>query len=165
MALQPKRVRDSQTVISHLMYLTDANPVGHVHGGVVMRLADEVGGICATRHAGRQVVTMAIDSMAFYSPIYVGNLVTVKAAVNYVGRTSMEVGVRVEAEDVLTGEVTHANSAYLVYVALDENSQPTEVPPLIAETPEEERRMADGKQRQEERVRKRHEDEARHARQ
>lgn len=165
MALQPKRVRDSQTVISHLMYLTDANPVGHVHGGVVMRLADEVGGICATRHAGRQVVTMAIDSMAFYSPIYVGNLVTVKAAVNYVGRTSMEVGVRVEAEDVLTGEVTHANSAYLVYVALDENSQPTEVPPLIAETPEEERRMADGKQRQEERVRKRHEDEARHAQQ
>lgn len=165
MALQPKRVRDSQTVISHLMYLTDANPVGHVHGGVVMRLADEVGGICAARHAGRQVVTMAIDSMAFYSPIYVGNLVTVKAAVNYVGRTSMEVGVRVEAEDVLTGEVTHANSAYLVYVALDENSQPTEVPPLIAETPEEERRMADGKQRQEERVRKRHEDEARHARQ
>jgi acyl-CoA hydrolase len=92
----------------------------------------------------------------------VGNLVTVKASVNYVGRTSMEVGVRVEAEDVLTGQVTHANSAYLVYVALDENGLPAEVPALIAETPEEERHMAAGKVRQEERLRRRREDEARH---
>ena len=165
MAPQPKRVRDSQTVISHLMYLTDANPVGHVHGGVVMRMVDEVAGICAARHAGCPVVTMAIDSMSFHSPIYVGNLVTVKASVNYVGHTSIEVGVRVEAEDILTGQVTHANSAYLVYVALDENSQPAEVPQLIAETPEEERHMRDGKARQEERLRRRREDEARHGQQ
>lgn len=163
MALQPKHVRDSQTTISHLMHITDANPQGNIHGGVVMRLADEVGGICAARHAGRPVVTMAIDSMAFHSPIYIGNLVTVKASVNYVGRTSMEVGVRVEAEDVLTGEVTHANSAYLVYVALDENGQPAEVPPLIAETPEEERRVQEAKLRQAERLRRRREDQARHA--
>jgi acyl-CoA hydrolase len=161
MTLQPKRIRDSQTVISQLMQLTDANPVGNVHGGIVMRLADEVGGIAAARHAGRPVVTVAIDSMAFYSPIYVGNLVTLKASLNYVGRTSMEVGVRVEAEDVLTGQVTHTNSAYLVYVALDENQQPVEVPQLIAETPEDKRRIAEGKMRQEERLRRRWAEQAR----
>jgi acyl-CoA hydrolase len=161
MALEPKHVRDSQTVISHLMHIVDANPQGHIHGGVVMRLADEVGGICAARHARRPVVTMAMDSMSFHSPIYIGNLVTLRASVNYVGRTSMEVGVRVEAEDVLTGEVTHANSAYLVYVALDEDGKPVEVPPLIAETPEEQRHMEEGRLRQQERLRRRHEDEAR----
>ena len=163
MASQPKRIRDSQTVISQLMQLTDANPVGNVQGGIIMRLVDETGGIAAARHVGRPVVTVAIDSMAFYSPICVGNLVTLKASLNYVGRTSMEVGVRVEAEDVLTGEITHTNSAYLVYVALDENLQPMEVPPLLAETPEEERRMAEGKLRQEERLRKRWAEEARRA--
>jgi acyl-CoA hydrolase len=155
MALRAKRIRDSQTAISQLMQLTDANPVGNVHGGIIMHLADEVGGICAARHVGRPVVTVAIDSMAFYSPIFVGNLVTLKASLNYVGRTSMEVGVRVEAEDILTGEVTHTNSAYFVYVALDENGQPVEVPSLVAETPEEERRMAEGRERQEERLRRR----------
>ena len=163
MALPPKRIRASQTVISQLMQLTDANPVGNVHGGAIMRLVDEVAGIAAVRHAGRPVVTMAIDSMAFYSPIFVGNLVTVKASLNYVGRTSMEVGVRVEAEDVLSGQITHTNSAYLVYVAVDENRQPVEVPPLIAETPEEQRRMAEGRQRQEERLRRRKAEEARQA--
>jgi acyl-CoA hydrolase len=161
MSLQPKRIRDSQTVISRQMQLTDANPVGHVHGGVVMSLVDEAGGIAAARHVGRPVVTVAIDSMAFYSPIYVGNLVTLKASLNYVGRTSMEVGVRVEAEDVLTGEVTHTNSAYVVYVALDENRQPVEVPPLLAETPEEQRRMEEGKGRQQERLRRRQAEQAR----
>lgn len=163
MTLHPKRIRDSQTAISQLMQLTDANPVGNVQGGIVMRLVDEVGGIAAARHAGRPVVTVAIDSMAFYSPIYVGNLVTLKASLNYVGRTSMEVGVRVEAEDVLTGDVTHTNSAYLVYVALDENQQSVEVPGLKADTPEEERRMADGKLRQEERLRRRWAEQARQA--
>jgi acyl-CoA hydrolase len=128
-----------------------------------MRLVDETGAIAAARHAGRPVVLVAIDSMAFYSPICVGNLVTFRASLNYVGRTSMEVGVRVEAEDVLTGEATHTNSAYLVYVALDENGQPVEVPQLLAETPEEERRVLAGKQRQEERLRKRRVDEESHA--
>ena len=155
MAREPKHISDSQTEISQLMQLTDANPVGNVQGGVIMRLVDEVGGIAAARHVGRPVVTVAIDSMTFYSPIQVGNLVTLKASLNYVGRTSMEVGVRVEAENVLTGEVTHANSAYLVYVALDENLQPVEVPPLQATTPEEERRMEEGRQRQVERLIKR----------
>ena len=163
MAPPPKHIRDSQTVISQLMHLTDANPVGNVHGGTIMRLVDETGAIAAIRHVGRPVVLVAIDSMAFYSPICVGNLVTFRASLNYVGRTSMEVGVRVEAEDVLTGEITHTNSAYLVYVALDENSQPVEVPQLLAETPEEERRVLAGKQRQEERLRKRWADEESHA--
>ena len=99
-----KRITDSQATISQLMHLADANPLGNIHGGTVMRLVDEVGGLCAARHVGRPVVTVAIDSMSFHSPIFVGNLVTVKASLNYVGRTSMEVGVRVEAEDVLTGE-------------------------------------------------------------
>ena len=163
MALQPKRIRDSQTMLSHLMYLTDANPVGNVHGGAIMRMVDEAGGLAAARHVGRPVVTVAVDSMTFYSPIYVGNLVTLKASLNNVGRTSMEVGVRVEAEDVLTGEITHTNTAYLVYVALDENLQPVEVPPLVAETPDEERRMEEGRLRQEERKRRRKAEEARHA--
>ena len=106
--------------------------------------------------------TEAIDSMSFYSPVYVGNLITLKASLNYVGKTSMEVGVRVEAEDVLTGQVTHTNSAYLVYVALDENLQPVEVPPLQPETAEEERRMQEGRLRQEERKRRRQTDQAKH---
>ena len=155
MAREPKHISDSQTEISQLMQLTDANPIGNVQGGVIMRLVDEVGGIAAARHVGRPVVTVAVDSMTFYSPIYVGNLVTLKASLNYVGRTSMEVGVRVEAMDVLTGDVTHTNSAYLVYVALDENLQPVEVPPLVATTADEERRMEDGRQRQMERLQKR----------
>ena len=155
MPLPAKRIRDSQTSISQLMHLADANPVGNVHGGIVMRLVDEVGGVCAARHVGRPVVTVAIDSMSFHSPVFVGNLVTVKASINYVGRTSMEVGVRVEAEDVLTGQITHTNSAYLVYVAKDENGETVEVPPLLAETPEEQRRMEEGRLRQEERVRRR----------
>ncbi len=155
MARQAKHISDSQTEISQLMQLTDTNPVGNVQGGVIMRLVDEAGAIAAARHVGRPVVTVAVDSMTFYSPIYLGNLVTLKASLNYVGRTSMEVGVRVEAMDVLTGEVTHTNSAYLVYVALDENLQPVGVPQLVAVTPEEERRMEEGKQRQLERLRKR----------
>jgi acyl-CoA hydrolase len=164
MALQSKTMRESQTTLSHLMRLTDANPVGNVHGGTIMSMVDEAGGIAAARHVGRPVVTVAIDSMAFYSPVFVGNLVTLKASLNYVGRTSMEVGVRVEAEDVLTGQVTHTNSAYLVYVALDENLNPVEVPPLLPETPEEQRRMEEGRLRQEERKRRREADQAKHCR-
>ena len=158
MTLEPKRVRDSQVVLSQLVQLTDANPMGYVHGGVIMRLVDEAGGIAATKHAGRPAVTVAIDSMSFYSPIYVGNQVTLRASLNYVGRTSMEVGIRVEAEDVLTGEVTHTNSAYCVYVALGPDGKPAPVPPLIAETEEETRRMEEGKRRQQTRLKERHEE-------
>ena len=156
--LEPKRVRDSQVVLSQLVQLTDANPLGYVHGGVIMRLVDEAGGLAATKHAGRPALTVAIDSMSFYSPIYVGNLVILKASLNYVGRTSMEVGIRVEAEDVLTGEVTHTNSAYCVYVSLGPDGKPAPVPPLIAETDDERRRLEEAKRRQTVRLRERRHD-------
>lgn len=145
-------MRDSRVTISQVMLPSDANPQGNVHGGIIMKLVDEAGAIVAVRHSRCNVVTVAVDSMTFLSPIYVGNLVTFAASLSHVGRTSMEVEVLVEAEDPMTGEKTHTNSAYVVYVALDERSQPHEVPPLLAESDEERERMARGKERQAERL-------------
>ena len=102
------------------MLPSDANPYGNVHGGEVMKLIDAVAGAAATRHARARVVTARIDELSFLAPVYVGHLVTARASVNHVGRTSMEVGVRVDAEDMLTGDVVHVASAYLVFVATDE---------------------------------------------
>ncbi len=150
--LEPKRARDSQLTLAVGMNPADANPLGDVHGGVIMKLVDEAGGICAIRHARRPTVTVTMDSMTFLSPVRVGDLVTLRASINWIGRTSMEVGIRVEAENVLTGEVTHTNSAYAVYVALDNNGRPTPVPPLILESPEDRRRWEEGAQRQEHRL-------------
>jgi len=130
----------------------DANLLGNVHGGVLMKLIDEVGGIAAARHAQRPVVTVAIDSVTFISPIRVGDLVVLTAALTWVGRTSMEVQVRVEAEKIVTGERQHTNSAYVVYVALDDDSRPTEVPRLIAETEDQRRRMIEADVRQAQRL-------------
>ena len=155
MSKQAKRIRDSRATIGRVMLPTDANPRGNVQGGVIMKLVDEAGAIAALRHSRRPVVTVAVDSMTFLSPIYVGNLVTLTASLSYVGRTSMEVEVLVEAEDPVTGEKTHTNTAYVVYVALDESGQPSEVPALIAETEEERERIAKGRQRQEERLARR----------
>jgi uncharacterized protein (TIGR00369 family) len=152
-----KHIRDSQATISQLMLPTDANIHGNVHGGAIMKMADDAGAIVATRHSRSLVVTVAVDSITFLSPIYVGNLVTFTAALSYVGRTSMEVEVLVEAEDPLTGEKTHTNTAYLVYVALDEDGRPSEVPPLIPETDEERERMAKGEKRQAARLSRRRE--------
>jgi len=143
-----KRISDSQVTISQVMLPTDANAHGNVHGGMIMKLVDDAGAIVATRHSRSIVVTVAVDSITFLSPIYVGNLVTFTAALSYVGRTSMEVEVLVEAEDPLTGEKTHTNTAYLVYVALDKDGQPSEVPPLIPETEKERERIDRGKKRQ-----------------
>jgi len=145
-------MRDSRVTISQVMLPSDANPQGNVHGGIIMKLVDEAGAIVAVRHSRCNVVTVAVDSMTFLSPIYVGNLVTFTASLSYVGRTSMEVEVLVEAEDPMTGEKTHTNSAYVVYVALDESGQPHEVPALLAESDEELERMARGKKRQSERL-------------
>jgi uncharacterized protein (TIGR00369 family) len=136
-----KAVAGSKTVMSRTMLPSDANPYGNVHGGEVMKLIDAVAGAAATRHARARVVTARIDELSFLAPVYVGHLVTAKASVNHVGRTSMEVGVRVEAEDMLTGEVVHVASAYLVFVATDEGGRPMPLPPLLAETDEERRRM------------------------
>jgi uncharacterized protein (TIGR00369 family) len=143
-----KRVKDSQIELSQLMMPEHANPLGNIHGGFIMKLVDEAGGLCAMRHAQRPAVTVAIDSMTFLSPINVGHLVILQASLNYVGRTSMEIGVKVVAENPITGERVHTNSAYVVYVALDDHGQPTEVPGLLLETEEEQRRWAAGKARQ-----------------
>jgi uncharacterized protein (TIGR00369 family) len=136
-----KTVAGSKTVMSRTMLPSDANPYGNVHGGEVMKLIDAVAGAAATRHARARVVTARIDELSFLAPVYVGHLVTAKASVNHVGKTSMEIGVRVEAEDMLTGNVVHVASAYLVFVATDERGKPVPLPPLVAETDDERRRM------------------------
>ena len=155
MTEQGKRISDSQVTISQVMLPTDANAHDNVHGGVIMKLVDDAGAIVATRHSRSIVVTVAVDSMTFLSPIYVGNLVTLTAALSYVGRSSMEVEVLVEAEDPLTGDKTHTNTAYVVYVGLDDSGRPREVPPLTAETEEERQRVAEGSERQQARLTRR----------
>jgi acyl-CoA hydrolase len=137
------------------MGIAEANTAGNVHGGVILHLCDEVAGIAAVRHSGCRVVTAAMDRMTFLHPVYVGNLVTVKASVNAAWRTSMEVGVRVEAENVRTGEVTHTSTAYLTMVALDDEGQPVEVPPVRPETAEEERRAREAQVRRDNRLQER----------
>jgi acyl-CoA hydrolase len=134
------------------MGIGDANLGGNVHGGVIMHLCDEVAGIAAMRHSGRRVVTAAMDRMNFLHPVYVGQLVTVKAMVNAAWRTSMEVGVRVESEDVRSGEIVHTSTAYLTMVALDVDGRPTEVPPARPENPVEERRAREAQLRRDSRL-------------
>lgn len=148
MSMVGRRVRDSQLTVNQIMGPTDANLYGNVHGGIIMKLVDEVGGIVAGRHAHLPVVTVVIDSMTFISPVHVGDLLRLDASVNWVGRTSIEVGVRVQAENILSGELTHTNSAFCVYVALGADGRPTAVPPLIAETDAERRRIEEGALRQ-----------------
>jgi len=126
----PRPPRDSEVTLNQLMLLGDANSHGNIHGGVIMKMVDEAGAICAMRHAKRPCVTVAIDSMRFHSPVHVGELLRCQACVTWTGRTSIEVMVSVEAEQITTGRITHTNSAYLVYVALDEKGRPTPVPPV-----------------------------------
>jgi acyl-CoA hydrolase len=131
---------------------TDANNGGNVHGGVIMHLCDEVAGIAAVRHSGTRVVTVAMDRMTFRHPVFVGQLITVKATVNAAWRTSMEVGVRVESENVRTGETVHTSTAYLTMVALDDDGNPTEVPPISAVTGDEQRREREAQLRRDNRL-------------
>ncbi|MBI4789511.1 MAG: acyl-CoA thioesterase [Chloroflexi bacterium] len=145
---QAKCASDSQVTLSQAMMPSDANPLGNIHGGHVMKLVDEAGGLAAMRHARRPVVTVAVDSMSFLSPVKVGHLLTLRSAVNWVGKTSLEVGIRVEAENPITGEITHTNSAFAVYVALDDAGRPVVVPPLILESEDEKRRWAEAEARQ-----------------
>ncbi len=147
--MNSKFVKDSSVITAQMMIPQDANPAGNVHGGVVVKIIDEAAGVVAARHSRQNVVTASIDRMDFHHPIFVGDLLFFKASLNYVGRTSMEIGVRVEAENLLTGEVRHAASAYLTYVAIDKEGHPVEVPRLIAETDEEQRRQREGKLRRE----------------
>lgn len=133
----------SHVTIAQLMQPEHANNLGNVHGGWIMKLVDEVGALACMRHSRHRVVTVAIDQMTFRQPIRIGDLVTLDAEVTHVGNTSMEVEVLVSAENPITGECTHTNRAYLVYVALDENHNPVTVPRLLIESPEqEERRIA-----------------------
>jgi acyl-CoA hydrolase len=137
---RPRAPRESQHETSELMMPQDANVLGHVFGGVILSMMDKAAAVAAFRHARSSCVTVSIDRVDFREPIHVGDLVVMKASVNYVGRTSMEVGVRVEAEELTTGRRRHTNSCYLTFVAVDRNGRPLEVPPLAPETPDERRR-------------------------
>lgn len=139
----------SSITLAQRLLPQDANPAGNVHGGVILKYIDTAAGTVAMRHARTNAVTASIDRMDFLRPVFVGELVTIKASLNYVGTTSMEVGVRVEAENLLTGEVRYTNSAYLTFVALDENGKPTQVPPLILESENDMRRWREAEQRRE----------------
>ncbi len=146
--LAPKTIRASRIQIAQLMQPEHANSQGNVHGGWIMKLVDEAGALACMRHAQRRVVTVAIDSMVFHQPIRIGDLVILTAEVTYAGRTSMEAEVQVIAENPISGQRTHTNTAYVVYVALDDQGNPTPVPPLIPESDEDLRRMEAARQRQ-----------------
>lgn len=146
--MTPKPSRESQVTLTQVMGPTTANSHGNVHGGLIMKLCDEAGGMAAAKHARNMAVTVTVDSMSFLSPVHVGDLLTVTAEVSWVGRTSMETRVTVTAEKVITGEVTYTNNAYFVYVALDEYGRPTLVPPLVLETEEQKERFERGAKRQ-----------------
>lgn len=153
-ALTPKPMRASRITISQLMHLEHANLLGNVHGGWIMKLVDEAGALACMRHAQKKVVTVAIDSMTFREPIRIGDLVILNAEVAYTGRTSMEAEVQVIAENPINGKQTHTNTAYIVYVALDDEGKPAPVPPLMAETADEERKMSEALERQKRRLKK-----------
>jgi acyl-CoA hydrolase len=155
--MQPKPVSASSAILVRWMGITDANVAGFVHGGTVMRLCDEAAGIAASKHSRLRVVTAGMDRLTFLHPVLVGELLTCRAQVNAVWRTSMEVGVRVEAENPRTGDVRHTSTAYLTMVAIDDQGQPTEVPPLIAESETEQRRLREAELRRQNRLREREE--------
>lgn len=147
--MKDKPVSHSSTVVVQQMMQPDANLAGNVHGGTIMKLIDNTAGIVATRHAGMNTVTASIDHLSFHYPVYVGDLLRVSASVNYAGKTSMEIGVRVEAEDYRTSEVRHTASAYLTFVALDEQGKPAAIPGAIFETETEKRRNQEAQLRRE----------------
>jgi len=147
-SINAKPMRASRIQIAQLMHPEHANLLGNVHGGWIMKLVDEAGALACMRHAQRRVVTVAIDSMVFRNPIKIGDLVLLNAEVTYAGHTSMEAEVQVQAENPITGKRTHTNTAYLVYVALDDQGKPTPISPVKAETEDEKRKMDSAKERQ-----------------
>jgi uncharacterized protein (TIGR00369 family) len=144
--------RECRIVISHMMLPQDANPSGNVHGGVIMKLIDSAAGVVAIRHARSNVVTASIDRLDFHHPVYVGNLVTLEAQLNWVGKSSMEIGVRAESEDLVSGLIRHVATAYLTFVALDENGRPQKIPPLPLLTEDDQRRFRMAAARREDRL-------------
>jgi acyl-CoA hydrolase len=154
---QERTVARSRSELIRWMSLQDANSAGFVHGGVVMRMCDEAAGIASIRHCGNRVVTAGMDRMTFLNPVHVGELLRCVASVNAVWRTSMEVGVRVEAENAVTGEIRATGTAYLTMVAVDEGGKPMPVPELVVETPVEERRQREAETRRRNRLTEREE--------
>ena len=149
---EPKLMRASRIQLAQMMQPEHANSQGNVHGGWIMKLVDEAGALASTRHAAHRTVTVAIDQMVFHHPIHIGDLVIFNAEVTYAGHTSMEVEVDVIAENPITSEQIHTNAAFLVYVAIDEDGNPTGIPPLKAETTSEQARMDAAKERQKRRL-------------
>ena len=149
---ESKAASDSESILVRWMGLGDANAAGFVHGGVVMRLCDEAAGIAAIRHCGLRSVTAAVDRMTFLTPIYIAELVTFRSKVNAAWHTSMEIGVKVEAENPRSGEVRHASTAYLTMVAVDEEGRPMPVPALLPETEDEVRRQREAEVRRKNRL-------------
>jgi acyl-CoA hydrolase len=155
--MDAKPASESRSQLVRWMGVLDANTAGNVHGGTVMKLCDEAAALAAIKHCRRRVVTAAMDRMAFLYPIRIGDLVTLSATVNAAWRTSMEVGVRVEAENPRTGELRHTNTAYLTMVALDDDGAPAPVPGVIAESAEEDRRRHEAELRRANRLAEREE--------
>ena len=143
---------DTRLTLAQVMLPEDANPHGHVHGGTLMKLADTAGGVCATRFTRSQVATVVMDSMTFEHPVFVGDLVVLNSEVTWTGRTSIEVEVTVDAENVIAGRIQRVSHAYFVYVALDEAGRPRPVRPFEPRTEDERRRWSEAEQRRERRL-------------
>ena len=147
-----KSVKDSALATSYLMMPQDANPHGNVYGGTIVRYVDALAAAVAERHCRNNTVTASIDRMDFFRPVYIGDLLTLKGSVNYTGRTSMEIGVRIESEKLTTGEITHTGSSYLTYVALGKDGRPIIVPEIVPESENEKRRYQEGEARRKARL-------------
>lgn len=156
--MQPRLVSESQVIMTEMVLPVHTNSLGSIFGGIVMSWVDIAAAICAQRHTKKSVVTASIDRLSFVQPVYNGWVVNLKASVNYAGRTSMEIGVRVDAENPITGEKFHTASAYLTFVALDSYGKPTLIPQILPETDEEKRRYQAAQARREERLKARKEE-------
>jgi acyl-CoA hydrolase len=143
-----KTVQESEAETTIVMLPSDANPLGNVFGGMILKYVDLLAGLVAKRHAGHaNIVTASIDSMTFLKPVYIGNALILRARINYVRRSSMEVEVKIEAEDLNKSQKVHTGTAYVTLVALDEKGKPTEVPKLILRNEEEQMRFQEGEER------------------
>jgi acyl-CoA hydrolase len=151
----PRPVRLSQTTFADLAEPQSQNVAGTLFGGVLLGFMDRAAAFCAMKHAGRPVVTKSFDSVEFNEPIFIGELVVAHASVNFTGSTSMEVGVKVMAQNPITGEERHTNTCYATFVALDREGRPAKVPPVMPQTPDEKRRFEAGRLRREERLARR----------
>ena len=154
-----RKVSESRTVVARVMMPQDANLAGNVFGGTILKFVDEVAYVVATRHVRSNLVTASLDRTSFLSPVHIGDLLTLRASVNAVWRSSLEIGVRIEAEDPRTGDVRHTGSSYLTIVALDSSGRPCEAPGLILETDEDRRRNEEADRRRERRLEERSYDE------